>query len=150
MSASNGRALGKQNGRDGIAPIRLSKSAARSSISNGRRLLPKVIDGRSLWARRFRDVLALHAADLGGDANISEAERALLRRAATLIVTLEQIELKLAQGADEGKLIDCYQRGANTLRRLLCSLGLGRRMKTVGPTLGELLQDDLRQREQQP
>jgi hypothetical protein len=37
----------------------------RTRITNGKELLPG-IDGRSLWARRFRDVLALHLSDLGG------------------------------------------------------------------------------------
>jgi hypothetical protein len=119
-----------------------------SSVTNGWRLLPKVIDSRSLWARRFCDVLALHTADLGGDANVSESERALLRRSACLIVTLEMMELKLAQGADESELIDRYQRGANTLRRLLSTLGLQRRAKEVTPSLGSILREDMeRQRE---
>jgi hypothetical protein len=45
----------------------LAKPTARSRVTNGRELLPGV-DGRSLWVRRFRDVLALHVSDLGGEA----------------------------------------------------------------------------------
>ena len=127
----------KEYRRDGIKPIRLAKSSFRSSVSNGRRILPKIVDGRSLWARRYRDVLALHTADLGGDDNISEAERAILRRAATLIVQLEQMEVKFAQGNDKGYLIDRYQRCSNTLRRLLESLGLQRRARDITPTVAE-------------
>jgi hypothetical protein len=44
----------------------LAKPTARSRLTNGKELLPGV-DGRSLWARRFRDVLALHLSDLGGE-----------------------------------------------------------------------------------
>jgi hypothetical protein len=117
----------------GIKPIRLHKSRFRSSVTNGRRILPRVIDGRSLWARRFRDVVALHTADLGGDQNITESERAILRRAATIIVQLEQIELKFAQGNEQGYLLDRYQRCSNTLRRLLESVGLQRRPRDVTP-----------------
>ena len=70
---------------------------------------------------------------------MSEAERAILRRAATIIVQLEQIELKFAQGNDQGYLLDRYQRVSNTLRRLLESLGLQRRARDVTPTLDQYL-----------
>jgi hypothetical protein len=113
-----------------------AKSHARSRVTNGRELLPG-IDGRSLWARRYRDVLTLHLSDLGGADNVSEAEKAIARRAACLIVELEQIEVRFArgdepEGEDEtGNMLDRYQRCANTLRRLLESLGLQRRAKDV-------------------
>jgi hypothetical protein len=113
---------------------KLAKPTARTRVTNGKELLPG-IDGRSLWARRFRDVLALHLSDLGGEANTSEAEKAIARRAACLIVELEQMEVRFATGdVGEGEsfmnnLLDRYQRCANTLRRLLESLGLERRQK---------------------
>jgi hypothetical protein len=115
----------------------LAKPIARTKITNGRRLLAGKVDGRSLWARRFRDVLALHMSDLGGEANTSEAEKAIARRAACLICELEQIEVKFANGdvaeteRTTGHLLDRYQRGANTLRRLLESLGFERRAKVI-------------------
>ena len=63
------------------------KSQGRSRITNGSTVLPGV-DGRSVWVRRLRDLMALHIADLGGDTAISEAERSIVRRAATLTVEL--------------------------------------------------------------
>src|SRR5262245_41799149 len=71
------------------------KPMARSRVTNGRELLPN-IDHRTLWVRRFRDVLALHLADLGGENSVSEAEKAIVRRAACLIVELEQLERTFA------------------------------------------------------
>ena len=110
------------------------KPEARSAVTNGSSLLPNV-DGRSLWVRRFRDLLALHLGDLGGADVASEAEKAIARRAACLIVELEQLEQKFAtQGASEGGQLDQYQRVSNTLRRLLESLGLERRQRDVTPT----------------
>ena len=41
--------------------------------------------------------------------------------------------------------LETYQRCANSLRRLLESVGLQRRMKDVGPSLGDLLRADQRQ-----
>ena len=115
-------------------PSTIYKPEARSRITNGVGLLPDV-DERSLWVRRFRDLLALHLSDLGGPDIASEAEKAIARRAACLIVELEQLEQKFAtQGASEGGQLDQYQRCANTLRRLLESLGLERRQRDVTPT----------------
>src|SRR2546430_14037274 len=116
---------------------KLAKSHARTGVTNGRALLGPGVDGRTLWARRFRDVLALHLSDLGGEANTSESEKSIARRAACLVVELEQMEIRFATGDtpegedDTGNLIDRYQRCANTLRRLLESLGLQRRAKDV-------------------
>ena len=115
------------------------KPEARSRVTNGHDLLPGV-DGRGLWARRFRDVLALHLSDLGGELACSEAEKALVRRVACLIVELERLEVRFAEaGEAEGQSLERYQRVANTLRRLLESLGLQRRAKDITPTLREYL-----------
>ena len=109
-------------------------------MTNGRDLLPN-IDHRSIWVRRFRDVLALHLSDLGGSEHVSHAEAALARRAACLIVELEQMEQTFAlNGSAKGWQLERYQRAANTLRRLLESLGLQRRQKDVTLTLDQYLQ----------
>ena len=104
----------------------------RTRITNGTGLLPTV-DGRCLWARRFRDLLSLHLSDLGGEDNCSEAEKALARRSACLIVELEQLEDLFAAGDATPKRLELYQRLTNTLRRCLESLGLKRRAKDVTP-----------------
>jgi hypothetical protein len=110
-----------------------SKSHGRSRISNGSAVLPGV-DGRSTWARRLRDLMALHLSDLGGDAAVSEAERSIVRRAACLTVELERLELGFAlAGSADDRAIDLYQRTANSLRRLLESVGLERRSRDVTP-----------------
>jgi hypothetical protein len=107
----------------------------RSQVTNGR-LLPNV-DGRSTWARRCRDLIGLHVADKGGDASVSEAERAIIRRAAVLITELEIMEARFAvsDGASDIAELDAYQRAANSLRRLLESVGIQRRARDVTPTI---------------
>ena len=70
----------------------------------------------------------------------TESEKAIVRRAATLIVELENLERKFAlsgEGAGHKQLL-LYQRCSNTLRRLLESVGLQRRAKPV-PSLQEYL-----------
>jgi hypothetical protein len=85
----------------------------RSAITNGSSLLADV-DHRSAWMRRLRDLISLHTSDLGGDANISEGERSLLKRASMLELQCELMEQRFAQNGGEAtsaQLTD-YQRAA--------------------------------------
>src|SRR5262249_17994781 len=75
-----------------------SSSRARSIVSNGRRLFVEA-DGRGPWGRRFRDVLAEIVSDLGGPDLLSEAQRQLARRAATISIACEKLEGEAAAGA---------------------------------------------------
>lgn len=111
------------------------KQTNRSRVTNGSAVLPGV-DGRSTWVRRLRDLQALHIADLGGDANVSEAERSIVRRAATLTVELERMEAAFAT-AGEAKPSDLgtYVTTTNALRRLLADLGLDRKASKGLPSL---------------
>jgi len=131
-------AAGSLAGRPSVAR---RKDPQKSRITNGTRLLPNV-DGRSPWVRRLKDLIALHVADLGGDQNISEAERAIIRRAAVIITELERMErdFALSEGAPGVIELEAYQRAANSMRRLLESIGLKRRARDVTtPTLAEYL-----------
>jgi hypothetical protein len=118
-------------------PQRGDRRYGRSRVSNGSALLPNV-DGRNVWARRCRDLIADHLSDKP-DASI--AERSIIRRAAVLTTELEQLEVKFAlAGEAEPHQLELYQRTANSLRRLLESVGLERRAKTIVPTLSEYLE----------
>jgi hypothetical protein len=65
----------------------------RSVLTNGA-ILPGM--GRSGWVRRLRDLVApAHPRDPDGDENVSEAERAIFRRAAVTITKLERMEKDL-------------------------------------------------------
>ena len=109
------------------------KQHARSRLTNGSSLLANV-DGRSTWARRMRDLIELHTSDLGGVDACSNAERALVRRAACLSLECELLESRFAtDGQSTPQSLDLYQRTSNSLRRLLESLGLERRQRDVTP-----------------
>lgn len=115
--------------------LRPNKPEARSRVSNGKALFVDQIDGRSVLARRYRDVLAQLSADLGGD--LTEAQMMIARRAATLAVWCEQAEAVMAGG---GALdIAAFTTASNTLRRLVADLGLERRLKDVTPSLHQYL-----------
>jgi hypothetical protein len=136
---------------DGItdsAAAERSKSRQRSRVTNGTALLPG-IDGRSAWMRRCKDIIAAHVSDLGGEDNISAAERSIIRRASVMTVELERLEAKFAAAGEASERnLDLYIRAAGNLRRLLETIGLQRRPREVGPTLGDLLREDaMRQRD---
>jgi hypothetical protein len=114
----------------------------QSLITNRPAALPDV-DHRSTWARRLRDLIGLHLSDLGGEDNVSQAEKSIVRRAAVMTVELERMEVAFAEsGEAQPAQLQLYQTTANSLRRLLESVGLERRAKPV-----ETLQDYLKSKE---
>lgn len=117
-----------------------AKAPHKSAVTNGSALLPGV-DGRSVWARRLRDVMALHLDDLGGERMASEAERSIIRRIATLTVELERMESAFAQeGGAEASDLDLYQRTSGNLRRLLEAVGIKRQPRDVTPRLTDYIE----------
>ncbi|MCC3245442.1 hypothetical protein LG047_08925 [Methylocystis sp. WRRC1] len=108
----------------------------RSRVSNGRRVFIQG-DGSSAWARRWKDLIALHAEDLGGIACLSEAQMSLIRRAATLEIELERVEGLLSQGNSVD--LDAFARVAGHLRRIIETLGVRREKRDVTPTLDILV-----------
>jgi hypothetical protein len=111
----------------------------RSAVTSGRK---QFVAGnpKSAWARRFHDLVIGHIQDAGGRDMLSEAQLALCKRAAGLECELERMEGRLSQGEEVD--LDRYGRAASHLRRLLESLGLERKPKNIGPTLGDLLRAD--------
>jgi hypothetical protein len=122
-----------------------------SAVTNGSAILDQV-DHRSAWMRRLRDLIDAHTSDLGGEDNITEGERRLVRRCAFLTLQLEMMETRWAANNGEAseKQLETYQRVTGALRRTLETLGLQRRTRTIGPTLGDVLRNGIdRLREEQ-
>ncbi|MER9421451.1 hypothetical protein NKI88_03200 [Mesorhizobium sp. M0317] len=119
----------------------MSAPTERTRVTNGHSLLPG-LDGRTYWARRVREVMALHISDLGGADACSEAEKSVVRRISVLTIEMEKLERRFANAAPDQIShpdLDMYQRGANTLRRLLDMTGLQRRSRDITPTLDQYL-----------
>jgi hypothetical protein len=105
-----------------------AKDPLKSRVANGSALLPGV-DGRSVWVRRAKELIADHLSDLP-DASV--AERSIVRRAVILTVELERLEKKFALAGSATPFdLDLYQRTAGGLRRLLEAIGLERRLRDV-------------------
>jgi len=105
----------------------------RSRVTNGSALFLAGVDERSAEARRFRDVLAEITSDLGGPDGLSEAQRQLARRCATLSVHAEAMEAGLV-GAGEFDL-EAYVSLTNGLGRALSRLGIKRVARDITPDL---------------
>jgi hypothetical protein len=107
-----------------------------SRVANGAKLLPST-DGRSVTARRFKDLIYDIGADLGGLSELSEAEKQLIRRGALLSAESERQEALWArQHAGErvkGEKFDLehYSMLVNCQRRIFEVLGLKRRTRDV-------------------
>jgi hypothetical protein len=112
----------------------------RSALTNGNRLfvLEGNADGRSASYRRFKDVLEQILADLGGSDILSEGQRQLCRRAATLSIMAESMECDAV--GNKPFDVDLYGQLTDRLGRCLQRLGLERKPKDVTPTLQSYLQ----------
>jgi hypothetical protein len=76
------------------------RAKGRSKVSNGKALWTGV-DGRSIWARRQRDILAQICSDMGGVDLLSEGQKQLARGAAALSVACEKLEAQMAGASAE-------------------------------------------------
>lgn len=114
----------------------------RSRITNGRDVLPNV-DGRSIIARRFRDIISAMIADQGGADQCPEARIQLIRRFAAAAVQAELMEAKLASGY----AIDVKKHAllCSTMVRVLRHIGVKRVPRNVTPSLNDYL--DLKAKE---
>jgi hypothetical protein len=108
--------------------------ASRSAVSNGRRAFV-LGDGRGPWARRQRDLMADLASDAGGIEVLSTAQASLCRRCSTIMVELEFMEGQLSLG--EKVDLDIYGRLSGHLHRMLVTLGIERRAKTIPSPLAD-------------
>ena len=115
-------------------------------MTNGTALLPDV-DGRSVIARRLKDITSAILADQGGAEQCSESRLQLVRRFAAAAVVAEQMESRLANGEQ----IDIQEHAllCSTLTRLAQRIGIDRRAKDVTPSLSEYLAENYGQQRAQ-
>ena len=111
----------------------------RSRVTNGAELLPTT-PGTSVWARLMRDVIASMQNHLGGEDNVSEPQRMLVRRVGAFEAELVHFEDKFARVRSEGGApaptdIDLYSKMASAQRRLLEAIGLSRVSRDCTPDL---------------
>jgi hypothetical protein len=108
----------------------------RSKLSNGAHVIAG-IDQRTAIARRYKDILRAVCADQGGDEQLSETRKQLIRRLAGAAVLAEEMETRIAQKQEIN--VAEYATLASTIVRISQRLGIDRRMRTVAPSLAEYL-----------
>jgi hypothetical protein len=113
------------------------KSHGRTRVSNRHDILPDV-DGRSLIARRYRDIANAMAVDQGGADRLSEAKLQLIRRFSAAAVLAERMEARLARG----ETIDIQEHAllCSTLTRLVQRIGVDRIPRDISPSLDQYLE----------
>jgi hypothetical protein len=119
-----------QRKRVGSRAVPGRKVYGRSRISNGRDVLPN-IDGRSIIARRYRDIASAIVVDQGGADQCSESRKQLIRRFAAAAVLAEQLESRLVKGEQ----IDITEHAtlSSTLVRLAQRIGIDRVPRDITP-----------------
>jgi hypothetical protein len=91
---------------------------------------------RSQTARRFRDLVETIGNDLGGVDHLSEGQKQLIRRAATLSIMVEAMEADAVRNL----AFEAYGVLCDRLGRCLQRVGLERKPRDVTPTLQSYLQ----------
>lgn len=104
-------------------------TSARSRVGTGRSLFLAGIDGRSLIARRYREVFAQLLTDIGRPPR--EAEVLIARQVAALAVLAQTMEAQLVAG--QAINIGEFTTNANCLRRLLADLPKQTDTKDINP-----------------
>jgi hypothetical protein len=101
------------------------KPQARTRVSNGRQAF-LVPTGQGLAARRWREIYHAISTDITAGEPLSEAEKQLSRRAATICIQCELMEARSAAGLDETMDLALYGMLTDRLGRVLQRLGIKR------------------------
>jgi hypothetical protein len=117
-----------ENSPSGRSAVARHKPEQRSRVTNGKTLFVEA-DQRGPWARRWRDVLAEIISDLGGADILSEGQKQLARRCATIAIACEKMEGQAAEGIEID--LDAYGQLTDRLGRALQRLGLKRQARQV-------------------
>jgi hypothetical protein len=110
-----------------MTPIRTRGGRLPCKVTTGCNLFAEGGDGRTVWARRWNNLIFAHASGLGGSEVLSEAQISICRRAAATEVALEQLEARMSEGQKID--LDQYGRLSSRLYRILELVGIRRMTK---------------------
>jgi hypothetical protein len=104
------------------------------------------LDARTAAAKAARHLIETLSSDLGGDDQLSAGQRQLVHRAALCGAIIADFEARWVAG--QTIPLNEYLSAVNVQRRVLATLGLERRVKDVGPSLGEILRQGIEEQRQ--
>jgi hypothetical protein len=93
------------------------------------------LDRRTRPFKRYETIRGAVLADMGGEENVSEVQKQLVSKFATIAMQLEIMEAAAIDGDTID--VDLFGRAAGHLRRIAEALGLERRQRDVTPTVAE-------------
>jgi hypothetical protein len=100
-------------------------------------MLPR-LDGGTVSARRYRDLVCAFEAEVGGGAALTESERATIQQAAAITLRAEELQSALVLGKPIDS--DLLVRLTGTARRLLNGIkGKAEDRRPAGPDLASYL-----------
>lgn len=141
----------KRNRRALLGPDNDPKGYFKTKVNNGKALFLEHVDGRTMRARRFRETFRSLVHQLGGNDEITPAQRHMCRRAAGLTVMAEELEAHWAAATGHFSLLE-YVTIAKTERSVLALIGVERRIKTLNPadkSLGEYIDAEYKDDEEE-
>ena len=122
-----------KSGSDQKPSTRKAGAGNSSRVGTGRSLWYNSgnVDHRSQSARRYKEIIVAVAGDLGGLNSLSEIQRQLVRRHASLSLMAEKMEMSLVkdQDIDVGRFMGL----TNTLGRVSAALGLSKQVLDITP-----------------
>ena len=105
------------------------RAVLTSAVSNGKRFFLPGVNHRTATARRLRDLCEIVMEDRGGPDHLSECEKQLSRRVATMSLACE---IREAQFVETGELDAAeYVNLATALGRIMQKLGIKRAKRDV-------------------
>ena len=118
------------------AELEARNEVVSSAVSSGKRFLLPGIDHRTATARRLRDICETVMEDRGGQDHLSESEKQLARRIATIALACEVREAEFVETGELDAIE--YVTMATALSRIASKLGIKRARRNVTPTLEQL------------
>ena len=94
------------------------------------------LDRRTRPYRRYEAIRGAVLADMGGEENVSEVQKQLVSKFATIALQLEVMEAAAIDGNEID--VDLFGRAAGHLRRIAEALGMQRVARDVTPTLADI------------
>ena len=97
------------------------------------------LDRRTRPFKRYETIRGAVLADMGGEENVSEVQKQLVSKFATIALQLEVMEAAAIDGNEID--VDLFGRAAGHLRRIAEALGMQRVARDVSPSLADIAEE---------
>ena len=133
MDAALHQTLGLRSDASGeMKPAKLSRRGRQTRAGRNRLLNRESLDGRTIVAKVFDQLVAAIHVDLGGRDQLSAIELALVEAYAGAAVTLDHLNTRILAGAEiDNAMVAMHAQAISAMVRVAAKLGTSRRAKPV-------------------